>query len=208
MSKFPYGVPLPNGLGTDPPLSADAPTIGYKLNHLCLRVRDLDKSLHFYINLMGMRTVYASNNGPFTVYFLGYPQNDRHRENLKEFGEQTSIPDTLGLLELLHMHGAENQPEGFYGSGNQAPYLGFCHLGFGVPDLPAAMKRLKDNGVKVIRDIGIPAEEVSIRHVPITEWENGHGVGIETKGTETELHPIFKQIFTNFAFVQDPVSAS
>ncbi|KIW99747.1 lactoylglutathione lyase [Rhinocladiella mackenziei CBS 650.93] len=202
MSRFPYGVPLPNGLGTDPSLPADAPTIGFKLNHLCLRVQDLDKSLHFYINLMGMRTVFVTNTGPMTVYFLGYPSTDRHREHLDEFGKETPIPDTLGLLELFYMHGAEKQPAGFYSSGNTPPNLGFCHLGFSVPDLPKALKRLKESGVPIIKDIGVSTRQ----SIPITDWENEQGIGIEVEGTESEIHPVFKQIFANFAYVQDPVS--
>jgi hypothetical protein len=52
-SPFPYRVPLPNGLNTDPALHAGASITGSRLNHLCLRVRDSQKSLEFYINLMG-----------------------------------------------------------------------------------------------------------------------------------------------------------
>ena len=202
MSRFPHGIPLPNGLNTDPPLPADAPTIGFKLNHLCLRVRDPEKSLHFYINLMGMRTVFVTNTGPMTVYFLGYPSTDRHRENLDEFGKETSIPDTVGLLELFHIHGSEKQPEGFYSSGNTPPNLGFCHLGFSVPDLPRTLERLKENGVPVIKDTGVSTRQ----SIPITPWENERGIGVEVEGTDSEIHPVFKQIFANFAYVQDPVS--
>ena len=56
---------------------------------------------------------------------------------------------------------------GLYSSGNTPPNLGFCHLGFSVPDLPAAVKRLKENGVKVVKDVGM-AERGDI---PISEWE-------------------------------------
>lgn len=165
-------------------------------------MRDPEKSLHFYINLMGMRTVFVTNTGPMTVYFLGYPSTDRHREHLDEFGKETSIPDTVGLLELFHIHGSENQPEGFYNSGNQPPNLGFCHLGFSVPDLPRTLERLKENGVPIIKDMGVSTRQ----SIPITDWENERGIGVEIKGTESEMHPGFKQIFANFAYVQDPVS--
>ena len=110
--------------------------------------------------------------------------------------------ETLGLLELFHIHGAENQPEGLYGSGNTPPYLGFCHLGFCVPDLPATVERLKANGVTVVKDIGTATRE----SIPISEWENERGMGVEVEGTESVMHPMFKQIFANFVYVQDPVS--
>ena len=50
-SPFPYGVFLPSGLGIDPPLRADHPTIGYKLNHFMLRIRDPKTAMHFYVDL-------------------------------------------------------------------------------------------------------------------------------------------------------------
>lgn len=204
MAPFPRGVMLPNGHNTDPPLPADHPTVGFKLNHVCLRVRDPEKSLSFYINLMGMRTVSVFNTGPVTFYFLGHPSTDRHRENLGDYGKETPIPDTMGLLELWHVHGSERQPEGFYGSGNTPPNLGFCHLGFSVPDLSSTLKRLRENGVPIIKDIGVATRQ----SIPITDWENEHGVGVEVEGTDSEIHPTFKQIFANFAYIQDPVSCA
>ena len=201
MSGLPHGVPLPNGLGTDPPLPPADPTIGSKLTHLCLRIRDPEKSMHFYIGLLGMRTVFAFNTGPMTVYFLGFPTTDEHRKDLRKFGEETN-PNTEGLLELFHFHGAEKQPEGFYKSGNEPPNLGFCHLGFSVPDLPKTLQRLRENGVPIIKDVGVSTRQ----SIPITDWENERGVGVEVEGTESEMHPTFKQIFANFAYVQDPVS--
>jgi hypothetical protein len=58
-TPFPHGVFLPNGLSTDPPLPANDPTVGYKLNHFMMRIRDPEKSMKFYIELMGMRTVFT-----------------------------------------------------------------------------------------------------------------------------------------------------
>lgn len=58
-TPFPHGAFLPNGLNTDPPLSANDPTVGYKLNHFMMRIRDPEKSMKFYIELMGMRTVFT-----------------------------------------------------------------------------------------------------------------------------------------------------
>lgn len=99
------------------------------------------------------------------------------------------------------MHGSEKQDPGYYSTGNTAPALGFGHLGFTVPDVPAALKRLKDNGVQVIKDLGV-CDRPSI---PISEWENERGVGVEVKGTESEIHPEYAKVFTKIAFVRDPV---
>ncbi|KAJ9633028.1 lactoylglutathione lyase [Exophiala oligosperma] len=202
VTPFEHGVFLPNGQNTDPPLPADDPTIGYKLNHFMMRIRDPKESMKFYIDLMGMRTVFTLNVGPFTIYYLGYPQTDEHRADLPKFGldTATNLQHTLGLLELYHVHGSEKQEPGYYSTGNTPPALGFGHLGFTVPDVPAALKRLKENGVHVIKDLGV-CDRPSI---PISDWENERGVGVEVKGTESEIHQEYAKVFTKIAFVRDP----
>ncbi|WAO91428.1 Lactoylglutathione lyase [Fusarium falciforme] len=203
LPDLPHGQFLPNGLNDDPPLSQNDPTIGYRLNHTMLRIRDPRKSLHFYINLMGMRTVFAMNIGPVNAWYLGYPKTSEHQADLKKFGEETvqNLRQFEGLLELGHIKGSENQPEGYYQNGNDPPNLGFGHLGFTVPDVPAALKRLKDNGVEVVKDLGEATTRASIS---ITKWENEHGIGVEEEGTDTEIHSTFKEMYKNVAYVKDP----
>ena len=205
VTPFPHGVFMPNGLKTDKPLEANDPTIGYKLNHFMLRIRDPKASMAFYIGLMGMRTVFCMNVGPFTIYYLGYPQTDEHRANPEQFGGETAmkLQHTLGLLELYHVHGSEKQDEGYYQTGNTPPNLGFGHLGFTVPNVPEALERLKKAGVEVVKDLGVCDRE----SIPISEWENERGVGVEVKGTESEIHKEYAKVFEKIAFVRDPVSA-
>lgn len=205
LPDLPHGELLPNGLGDDPPLPENDPTIGARLNHSMLRIRDPRKSLHFYINLMGMRTVFATNLGPVNAWYLGYPKTSEHQSNLKKFGVETvqSLRQVEGLLELGHIKGSENQPEGYYQTGNNPPNLGFGHLGFAVPDVPALLRKLKENDVEVVKDLG---EETTIESIAITKWENELGIGVEEKGMETELHASFKQVFKNIAMIKDPVS--
>ena len=153
---------------------------------------------------MGMRTVFTMNVGPFTIYYLGYPQTDEHRADLPKFGLDTALnlQSTLGLLELYHVHGSEKQEDGYYQTGNAPPNLGFGHLGFTVPSVPKALERMRENGVEILKDLGV----ASLRSIPITEWENDRGVGLEAKGTETEIHPEYRKVFEKIAFVKDPVS--
>lgn len=197
-SPFPLGQYLPNGNNTDPPLPPNDPTIGYKFNHMMMRVRDPARSLNFYINLMGMRTVFTINTGPFTIYYLGYPQTEAHRADLASFGRDTVpiLAQTLGLLELYHIHGSENEPKGFYSHGNEPPNLGLGHLGFSVPDVPAALERLRSNGVEVIKDLGVATRE----SIPLSRWEAERGLGLG------EPHPVYQSVFKQIAFVKDPVS--
>jgi len=199
-TPFEWGAFLPNGHRTDPPLPEDDPTIGYKLNHFMLRIRDPVRSLHFYIELMGMRTVFTTNVGPFTIYYLGYPTTATHRADLAPFGLDTaiSLQHTLGLLELHHVHGSEKQTEGYYATGNDPLRggLGFGHLGFTVPDVPAALARLQAAGVKVVKPLGVATRE----SIPISDWEIERGIG------HGEIHDNCKAVFDKIAFVQDPVS--
>jgi lactoylglutathione lyase len=195
-TPFPLGDFLPGGLKNDPPLPSSDPTIGYKLNHFMLRIRDPKASLNFYMNLMGMRTVFTMNTGPFTIYYLGYPQTPEHCADLPKFGAETfaNLQHTLGLLELYHVHGSEKQGEGYYSTGNEPPNLGFGHLGFTVPDVPAAIARLSEAGVKVLKPLNVTTRE----SIPLSEWEAKNGVGVD------EIHPNYAKVFDNIAFVQDP----
>ncbi|KAF3916346.1 hypothetical protein ABW21_db0205112 [Orbilia brochopaga] len=196
-SPFPPGQFLPNGNRNDPPLSSSDPTVGYKLNHFMLRIRDPAASMHFYIDLMGMRTVFTMNTGPLTIYYLGYPQNDTDRADIPAWGQRTSdnLAHTLGLLELYHVHGSEKQPAGYYSTGNDAPNLGFGQVGFTVPDVPKALARLKDAGVTVLKDHGVATRE----SIPLSKWEEEKGVGLG------EIHPEYSRILGQVAFVADPV---
>jgi lactoylglutathione lyase len=190
---------------------------------MMMRIRDPKDSLHFYVTLMGMRSVFTMNTGPYTIYYLGYPSEssrsdgERHivssEDGLKHYGEETcaNLQHTLGLLELYHVHGSERQPKGYYSSGNDpARGLGFSHLGFTVPDVRSTLKYLRANGVEVIKDVG-PGTSTR-RAVPISEAEEKLGVGVgdyegdvvEERGKTVELREEYTKVFDEIAFVADP----
>ena len=203
MEPFEPGQFFPGGHNNDPPLPSTSATTGYKLNHMMLRVRDPARSLHFYIDLLGMRTVFTMNAGPFTLYYLGYPQTADDRADLPTWASKTASYETLtqtpGLLELYHVHGSENDVvDGGIeiSNGNTPPALGFGHLGFTVPDVRDAVERLRGEGVTVVKEIGRAERE----HVPLSDWEESRGVGLG------DMHEGYKAIFERFAFVADPVS--
>ncbi|KAJ5344081.1 uncharacterized protein MYU51_012103 [Penicillium brevicompactum] len=183
-----------------PPLNPppNPATRDYKLNHLAIRIRDPAQSLHFYVDLLGMRIVFTMNAGPFTIYYLGHPPAEaRTEEDISNWAKKTSeIPimtKTAGLLELYHTHGAES---GGISTGNEPPSLGFSHLGFTVPDVPAAVKRLRDGGVSILKDVGVCSRDT----VPLSEWEAERGIG------RGEIHENYAWFFEKFAMVADPVS--
>lgn len=103
---------------------------GYRLAHTMMRVRDLEKSLEFYVGLLGMdvlrRTDYP--DGQFTNTFIGY-------------GPEATSP----TLELTH-----NWDRGdVYDKGN-----GWGHICIEVPDVYEACARLAAAGVAITRAAG------------------------------------------------------
>jgi lactoylglutathione lyase len=192
--------PSPN---INPPPSAT--TASYKLNHLAIRITDPTPSLNFYINLLGMRIIFTMNAGPFTIYYLGHPPPDiQTAEALDTWAKKTSeIPNmtsTAGLLELYHVHGSESADPDIKGAGistgNTPPHLGFAHLGFTVPDVPATVARLREAGVTILKDLGVCSRET----VPLSEWEAWREIG------RGEIHENYAWFFEKFAMVADPVS--
>ncbi|KAF3061446.1 Lactoylglutathione lyase [Daldinia childiae] len=74
----------------------------YRMNHTMIRVKDAEKSLKFYQDVLGMklfRTVEQSA-AKFNLYFLGYPGS-------KGVPEDGFTADYEGLLELTWNYGTE-----------------------------------------------------------------------------------------------------
>jgi lactoylglutathione lyase len=88
-----------------------------------LRVKDAEKSLKFYQEVLGMslfRKHEASAAG-FNLYFLGYPGEKGVP------GENESTADREGLLELTWNYGTEKDENFSYHDGNSQPQ-GFGHI--------------------------------------------------------------------------------
>ncbi len=94
-----------------------------------LRVGDLEKSLAFYTEVLGMKLLRRTDypDGKFTLAFVG-------------FGEEASS----AVIELTHNWGVEN-----YDSGNA-----FGHIAIEVEDARAACEKIKQRGGKVVREAG------------------------------------------------------
>ncbi|KAI0421631.1 Glyoxalase/Bleomycin resistance protein/Dihydroxybiphenyl dioxygenase [Xylaria grammica] len=94
----------------------------YRMNHTMIRVKDAEKSLKFYQDVLGM-SLFRTHEAPaagFNLYFLGYPGP----EGVPEDGFTARKE---GLLELTWNYGTEKD-EGFaYHNGNDQPQ-GFGHI--------------------------------------------------------------------------------
>ncbi|KAI1118286.1 lactoylglutathione lyase [Nemania sp. NC0429] len=112
----------------------------YRMNHTMIRVKDAEKSLKWYQEVLGMklfRTHEAAAAG-FSLYFLGYPGP----EGVPADGF-TSRKE--GLLELTWNYGTEKDAEFKYHNGNDQPQ-GFGHICVSVDNLDAACARFETIG--------------------------------------------------------------
>ena len=97
--------------------------------HTMLRVGDLDRSIAFYTNLLGMRELRRTDvpEGKYTLVFLGYGSEDSHT-----------------VLELTYNYGVDKYDLG----------TAFGHLALGVPDIYATCEKLRAAGAKIAREPG------------------------------------------------------
>ena len=105
-----------------------------RLLHTMLRVRDLDRSLHFYCDLLGMQLLRRRDypGGAFTLAFVGY-------------GDES---DTA-VLELTHNWPTEAGEVRDYELGTA-----FGHVAIGVDDIRATCDALRAKGAKITREPG------------------------------------------------------
>jgi lactoylglutathione lyase len=100
-----------------------------RLLHTMIRVNDLDESLRFYCNHLGMKLLRRQEypGGRFTLAFVGY-------------GDEASD----SVIELTY-----NWDTHQYELGNA-----FGHLAIDVPDIYKFCDQLRAKGVKVVREPG------------------------------------------------------
>lgn len=94
-----------------------------------LRVGNLDKSLDFYCNVLGMKLLRQKDypGGKFTLAFVGY-------------GEESE----QAVIELTHNWGTES-----YEIGD-----GYGHIALGVEDIYGTCEAIRTKGGKVTREPG------------------------------------------------------
>jgi lactoylglutathione lyase len=115
-----------------------ADTDKFRLLHTMIRVRNLDASLQFYTNLLGMKLLRKRDypSGKFTLAFVGY-------------GDESNNT----VIELTH-NWDQVEP---YNLGSA-----FGHLAVGVPDVYKTCERLAAAGVKIPRPAGPMAHGGSV----------------------------------------------
>lgn len=128
-----------------------------RILHTMLRVGDLDKSIAFYVEVLGMTLLRQKDypKGEFTLAFLGY-------------GPESENP----ALELTH-----NWNKGSYEVGT-----GFGHIAINVEDVYKAVEIAKEKGAEVIREAGPMSAGTTI--VGFLKDPNGYEIELLSKTFE------------------------
>jgi len=121
----------------------------YVLNQTMLRIKDPEKSVAFYQDVLGMTLLdkYDFPDMTFSLYFMGYPQTAVPKD---PSARAEWVFSQTGLLELTHNYGTEAIADFSYHDGNQAPQ-GFGHIGLSVPDVQTACDRFDSLGVTYVK---------------------------------------------------------
>lgn len=106
-----------------------ATMVAMRILHTMLRVGNLERSVNFYTQVLGMQLLRKSENPDYkyTLAFLGYGKNPDHAE-----------------LELTYNWGVETYELG----------TAYGHIALGVPDAYAACEKIRAAGGNVTREAG------------------------------------------------------
>ncbi|MEL7030611.1 MAG: VOC family protein, partial [Pseudomonadota bacterium] len=106
--------------------------------HTMVRVSDLDASLDFYCNKLGLREMFRKDveAGRFTLVFLAAPRDAEQID-----AEDGPLSANVPMVELTYNWDAE----AYEGGRN------FGHLAYRVDDIYATCRRLMDAGVVINR---------------------------------------------------------
>jgi lactoylglutathione lyase len=141
-----------------------------------------------------MSVAFAINAGPFSAYYLGYPEEgDESSANMAR-----SVGTRSGLLELIVTHGDNGGDQQESGeSGRKTSKVGFAHLGFRVPDVAETLQRAKDRGFKVLKTV----DDVRLQSMPLPSWSGHQGRKISSS---QQWQGGFETTFAQIGFLEDP----
>lgn len=126
-----------------------------RMLHTMLRVGDLDRSLHFYTDVLGMRVLRRKDfpDGKFTLAFVGYQDESEG-----------------AVLELTH-----NWDTSAYELGNA-----YGHVALEVEDAYAACEQIKSRGGRVVREAGPMKHGTTV--IAFVEDPDGYKVELIQRG--------------------------
>ena len=128
-----------------------------RLLHTMLRVNNLEKSIEFYCDVLGMKLLRKKDypGGEFTLAFVGYGDELNHT-----------------VLELTY-----NWDTDKYDLGNA-----YGHIALGVDDIYSTCEKIKEQGGKVTREPGPMKHGSTV--IAFIEDPNGYKVELIELGTQ------------------------
>ena len=128
-----------------------------RMLHTMLRVGDLQKSLDFYTDVLGMKLLRKSDypDGKFTLAFVGYGDEKDHT-----------------VLELTH-----NWDTAKYDLGNA-----YGHIALEVQDAYKACEAVRAKGGKVVREAGPMKHGTTV--IAFVEDPDGYKIEFIQRGTQ------------------------
>ena len=123
--------------------------------HTMLRVGDLDRSLKFYTEVLGMQVLRRNDypDGQFTLAFVGYGSEDEG-----------------AVIELTYNWGVDKYELG----------TAYGHIALAVPDAYAACAEIKQRGGKVVREAGPMKHGTTV--IAFVEDPDGYKVELIQRG--------------------------
>ena len=120
-----------------------------RMLHTMLRVNDLDESLRFYTDVLGMKLLRKKDyeGGRFTLAFVGYDDEDK-----------------TCVLELTH-----NWDTKAYDLGNA-----YGHVALGTEDIHATIEKIRAAGGKITREPGPMKHGTTV--IAFVEDPNGYKI--------------------------------
>jgi len=128
-----------------------------RIMHTMVRVGNLDRSIDFYTNVLGMKVLRKKDypDGRFTLAFVGYGP---------ESGE--------AVIELTH-----NWDTGSYDLGS-----GYGHIALEVEDAYRACADIKSRGGRVVREAGPMKHGTTV--IAFVEDPDGYKIELIQRGTQ------------------------
>ena len=128
-----------------------------RLLHTMLRVNNLQESLQFYCDILGMKLLRQKDypNGQFTLAFVGYGDEANH-----------------AVIELTYNWGVDR-----YEVGNA-----YGHIALGVDDIYSTCEKIKGLGANVTREPGPMKHGSTV--IAFVEDPNGYKIELIQLGTQ------------------------
>ncbi|TXL77590.1 lactoylglutathione lyase [Vineibacter terrae] len=130
-----------------------AATGDFIFNQTMLRIKDPERSVAFYRDVLGMTLLdrFDFPDMKFSLYFMAYVRASDEPVPDEAVARAEYVFRQKATLELTHNWGTESDADFVgYHNGNADP-RGFGHIGITVPDVHAACARFEDLGVAFVK---------------------------------------------------------